>query len=117
MGLASRSARRRPRAGGGLATRSLSRVWGADMHDRRVRVLLVEDDEDDYLLTRDLLAEIPGPGFDLDWMTDFDDALAAIGRDRHDVALIDYRLAGRDGLELVRAAIGRGCTAPLILLT
>ena len=33
----------------------------------RLRVLLVEDDEDDYLLTRDLLADIPGGGHHLDW--------------------------------------------------
>ena len=31
--------------------------------DRSVRVLLIDDDRDDYLLTRDLFAEIPGgPG-------------------------------------------------------
>ena len=33
------------------------------MHDDAVRVLLVEDDEDDYVLTRDLLAEGFGSRF------------------------------------------------------
>ncbi|MEA2631346.1 MAG: hypothetical protein QOE66_1565 [Chloroflexota bacterium] len=89
------------------------------MHDLPVRVLLVEDDEDDYLLTRDLLREIYGDGgrFHLDWETDYDAALAAIRRDRHDIHLIDYRLGSRNGLDLLREAVGRGCTAPIILLT
>ena len=41
----------------------------------RVRILLVEDDEDDYLITRDLLAGQPRVRFELDWCADFDDAL------------------------------------------
>ena len=32
-----------------------------------IRVLLVEDDEDDYRLTRELLAEVPGYRIELDW--------------------------------------------------
>ena len=37
------------------------------MHDAAVRVLLVEDDEDDYVLTRDLLAEGFGAQVTFDW--------------------------------------------------
>ena len=32
-----------------------------------IKVLLVEDDEDDYLITRDLLSEIHDHHFNLDW--------------------------------------------------
>ena len=32
-----------------------------------IRVLLVDDDEDDYLLTRDLLAAVRESRFELDW--------------------------------------------------
>ncbi|HEX2640043.1 MAG TPA: diguanylate cyclase, partial [Pyrinomonadaceae bacterium] len=35
----------------------------------------------------------------------------------HDIYLVDYRLGERTGLELLRAAIRNGCTAPIILLT
>ena len=87
------------------------------MDDRPLRVLLVEDDEDDYLLTRDLLAEVGGDRFHLEWEADYEAALEAMGACRHDVYLVDYRLGGRDGLELLREALARGCTAPLILLT
>src|SRR5947207_1707062 len=90
---------------------------GAERDDAPVRVLLVEDDEDDYLLTRDLLREVYGGRFHLDWETDYDAALATILCNPYDVHLVDYRLGNHNGLDLVREAVGRGCTAPMILLT
>jgi signal transduction histidine kinase len=82
-----------------------------------VRILLVDDDEDDCFLTRELLSDIPDSDFELDWLADPDIALEAICRQEHDMLLIDYRLGRTDGLSLLRAAIKRGCTAPMILLT
>jgi diguanylate cyclase (GGDEF)-like protein/PAS domain S-box-containing protein len=85
--------------------------------DDRCRVLLVEDDEDDYLITRDLLAAQSRMRFELDWRTDYEDALAEIRLRRHDAYLIDYRLGRRTGLDLVREGFGTGPRAPVILLT
>ena len=73
------------------------------MDRRRVRVLLIEDDEDDYLLTRDLLADIDAEGFDLEWVSTYEAGLAAAARGGHDVCLLDYRLDGRTGLDLYRS--------------
>lgn len=87
------------------------------MDTERIRVLLVDDDEDDYVLTRDLLAESQGTVFDLEWVDSYDAALMAIAASRHDVYLFDYRLGASNGLELLREAIIRGCSAPIILLT
>ena len=81
------------------------------------RVLLVEDDEDDYLITRDLLADQTRVQFDLDWCAAYEEALSAIKRRGHDVYLIDYRLGQRTGLDLVRDGFGSGPRAPVILLT
>jgi signal transduction histidine kinase len=83
----------------------------------RVRVLLVEDDEDDYILTRDLLYEIDGQRFELEWLSSYEEAIARVGRNDFDVALFDFRLGARTGLELLRAARERRCTAPVILMT
>jgi diguanylate cyclase (GGDEF)-like protein/PAS domain S-box-containing protein len=88
-----------------------------DRDARAVRILLVEDDEDDFVLTRDLLAESRRTRFELDWVSSFDDALSALTRNGHDLALIDYRLGEHDGLELLHHARDLGVTAPLILLT
>ncbi|HEX9653330.1 MAG TPA: response regulator [bacterium] len=85
--------------------------------EQRLRVLLVDDDEDDYIITRDLLAESQRYKFHLDWAASYENAIEQIGRNYHDVYLVDYRLGERDGLELLRDAIRQGCKAPFILLT
>jgi PAS domain S-box-containing protein len=82
-----------------------------------IQVLLVEDDEDDYLLTRDLLEEIQGVHFNLDWKRDYDSGLAAMHVGKHDVHLVDYRLGERTGLDLMRQAALEGVRVPFILLT
>ena len=82
-----------------------------------VRVLLVEDDEDDYVITRDLLREIGAQRYELEWARTYEEGRAAIARCVHDVHLVDYRLGERDGLDLIRESIAGGCTAPLLLLT
>jgi two-component system, cell cycle sensor histidine kinase and response regulator CckA len=87
------------------------------MGDDPVRILLVDDDEDDYFLTRDLLADIPDSNFQLDWLANPEAALEAIRRREYDMLLIDYRLGRTDGLSLLREAIKQGCSAPMILLT
>lgn len=83
----------------------------------KLKVLLIEDDEDDYLITRDLLKELRGAGCELDWVRSYDQALTAMQKNRHDVYLLDVRLDERDGLDLLRQAVAGGCRAPIILLT
>ncbi|HEY9663346.1 MAG TPA: PAS domain-containing protein, partial [Allocoleopsis sp.] len=82
-----------------------------------LKVLLVDDDEDDYVLTRSLFAEIQGGTFAIDWVSDYETALTKIKDKQHDVYLIDYRLNHQNGLNLLREAIASGCEAPIILLT
>ncbi|PYJ02237.1 MAG: hypothetical protein DME25_16580 [Verrucomicrobia bacterium] len=82
-----------------------------------VKVLLVDDDEDDAIIARDLFSEIPGRRFVVDWTTNFQAALEAMVLNQHDVCLVDYRLGAQDGIELLRKALEHGCQAPVILLT
>jgi diguanylate cyclase (GGDEF)-like protein/PAS domain S-box-containing protein len=82
-----------------------------------IRVLLVDDDEDDYVMTRDMLAELGRGAFLLDWVASYEEARGAVSRGEHDVYLLDYRLGERSGLDLLREAGGEGRGAPMILLT
>ncbi|HVF87131.1 MAG TPA: EAL domain-containing protein [Pyrinomonadaceae bacterium] len=84
---------------------------------RPIRALLVDDDEDDYVMTREMLSEVKGEVFRLDWVPSYHDALETIRRGEHDVYLLDYRLGGHNGLDILREARGGGCGAPMILLT
>lgn len=87
------------------------------MEKDTVRVLLVDDDEDDYVLTRDWFSQMQGAKFQLEWVADYDAGMKAIAHNQHDVYLLDYRLGDRNGLELLQQAIAFGCSAPIILLT
>lgn len=82
-----------------------------------IKLLLIEDDEDDYIITQGLLGDLKGRVFTLDWEKDFDAGLAAMKLNKHDVCLVDYRLGAHDGVELTARAIAEGCQSPIILLT
>lgn len=87
------------------------------MSKKPIRVLLIDDDRDDYFLVRELFADVNGSGYALDWAPDYDAALEAICRGEHDVYLLDYRLGRRTGLDLLREARAKGCLGPVIMLT
>jgi DNA-binding NtrC family response regulator len=82
-----------------------------------IRVLLVDDDHDDYAIMRDLFIEIEVGKFRLEWVDTYDAAIEKMLRNEHDVYLVDYLLGERNGLELLKEAIKEGCKAPIILLT
>ncbi|WP_299762311.1 hybrid sensor histidine kinase/response regulator [uncultured Pontibacter sp.] len=83
----------------------------------KIRILLVDDDEDDYIITRDIIDDIPDRNYALAWADSFSEALKVIAERRHEVYLVDYRLGVHDGLELIKEAVKQGCAAPFILLT
>jgi len=87
------------------------------MADHSVKVLLVEDDEDDALLVREWLAESQTARFAVEWVNTYQAALESLARGHHDAYLVDYRLGSHSGVEFVRTAIAQGCSAPMILLT
>ena len=91
---------------------------------KHLRILLVDDDEEEFILTRDLLADRSYGSrdtkqirFDLEWVGTYEAGLEAITEERHDVYLVDYHLGDRNGLELLREVTARGCRSPIILMT
>src|SRR5262245_3472612 len=81
------------------------------------QVLLIEDQEEDYFLTRRILSRCENQAFDLQWANSWEPAIEAIRRCTHDVCLLDFRLGGGDGLELLKESQHVGCKAPVIILT
>jgi signal transduction histidine kinase len=82
-----------------------------------IRALLIDDDRDDYFLTRELLSEVPGGRCTLDWASTYEAGVKAICEGTHDVFLLDYRLGAKTGIDLLKEAHGHGCSGPVILLT
>ena len=82
-----------------------------------IKVLLIEDDEDDVLLVREYLAESDNFNFELEWEPKPDQARLKMVLGSHDVFLIDYRLGSETGLDLIKFAQEKGVITPSILLT
>jgi signal transduction histidine kinase len=80
-------------------------------------VLLVEDDEDDYILTRSWLSEAKGSRFDLLWASTFDSVFSTLTSSRLDAILVDYDLGAYSGLDIVRELGRISCHLPIIMLT
>lgn len=84
---------------------------------KTLRVLLVDDDEDDFLLTKELFSEIDPEAYDIEWLSSFDAAVARRAPEHFDVCLLDYRLGPNTGLELLDELHAQDYKCPMILLT
>ncbi len=87
------------------------------MINGRLNILLVDDDEDDYILTRMALVDVYGDQVDVKWISSYEPARDALLRGEHGLCLMDYHLGARTGLELLRETVAGGCKTPIILLT
>lgn len=82
-----------------------------------IRVLIVDDDEDDFFLTSEYIRNIKGSAFVIDWSYRYKDALDRISEGEYNIYFIDYRLGAKTGLDLMKEALQAGCEEPMILLT
>ena len=82
-----------------------------------IRVLLIDDDQGDFEMTRAMVSQIERTAIELDWVSSFQEGIDALRRHEHDVYLVDYFLEDEDGLKLVREAREIGIRKPMIMLT
>lgn len=88
------------------------------MPDKQLlNILIVEDDEDDFVLTESLLASSETWRFNIDWASTPARAQELLAGGKHDICLMDYQLGGEVGIDLVKQAISGGFSAPIIMLT
>jgi len=82
-----------------------------------IKVLLIDDDEDDYILTRELFSLVKIGKYEVDWASSYEEGLRVARRREHDVCLGDYRLGERSGVPLIREARESRLSTPMIVLT
>ena len=87
------------------------------MNTNPIRVLLVDDSEDDFKLTKHLFASSKKSPAQLEWIGQAGEALPALLDGGFDVCLLDYNLSPGDGLEILREAVSKSCSTPIIILT
>jgi len=87
------------------------------MIETPLHITLIDDDEDYFVIVRDLLADAQDIRSELAWHDSYENGLAALGKNHTDVFLVDYRLGANTGLDLLREARARKIVTPFILLT
>jgi diguanylate cyclase (GGDEF)-like protein/PAS domain S-box-containing protein len=83
----------------------------------KVKVLLIEDDEDDFILTSEVLNDVKSTEYEVTWVSRCGEAMSAIESGDADVCLVDYRLGECDGISIIAEARSKGISIPMILLT
>ncbi len=82
-----------------------------------VRILIIDDDEDDFILTSSFINSIEDRTFDIQWCYSYKTALEYIASRRFDLYFVDYRLGAKTGIDLLGEAMTMNCEEPIILLT
>lgn len=88
------------------------------MANENLKILLVEDDEDDAFFIKDLIAELeldPRPA--IQHALNPNSAMDLLKDTVFDVCLFDYRLGEMDGIDLLRMVRKNNITTPIIFLT
>lgn len=83
-----------------------------------VKVLLIDDDEDDYILTKEIFNDIPQKEkYQLSWINNYEEGINAMLKSHYDIYLVDYRLGKYTGIDLLKEAIKSNVGEPIIILT
>jgi len=82
-----------------------------------VRILIIDDDEDDFILTSGFIKSIEDRTFDIQWCYNYKAALEEIASKNFHLYFVDYRLGAKTGIDLLAEAMKMGCEEPIILLT
>ncbi|RYY31490.1 MAG: hybrid sensor histidine kinase/response regulator [Chitinophagaceae bacterium] len=81
------------------------------------RILIIDDDEDDFFITSEYIKEITDSQFTIDWCYNYGKALELINDKAYDIYFVDYRLGAKTGIDLLKQALDNNCEEPIILLT
>ncbi len=81
------------------------------------RILIVDDDEDDYIIMSDYIKMIPGNQYELDWAFNYNTALQKLSTDTYNICFVDYRLGAKTGVDFLGEANELGVKTPIVLLT
>ena len=85
--------------------------------EQMIKLLIVDDDEDDFFITSEYIKNIKPNKFQIEWCYKYEDALTYISNHAFNIYLIDYHLGAKTGLDLIKEAVINNWEQPFILLT
>lgn len=87
------------------------------MTDRRIRILLVEDDEADAMLVKKVIASVESTVFDVAWAQSLPEAMTRLSSETFNVILLDPGLPNCEGLDALQAVRKAAEDIAIIVLT
>lgn len=90
-------------------------TWHAAI--RPIRIVVVDDDQDDFFLITQLLGDIDRSLYQTRWIPDFSTAIVEIKKQEADLYLIDFNLGAKTGLDILKELKVYELSRPMILLT
>ncbi len=98
-------------------THSRSEIKNLNVALDGVRILLIDDDEDDAMIAQDHLARIPGKAYHVDWVSTFQSGITTLLEQQHDICIVDYCLDKGTGLGILAEASKCQCSIPIIMIS
>ena len=74
----------------------------------QVKVLIIDDDEDDFFISSESLRQIQEYELQIDWCYRFNDAIVHLQKRGYDMYFVDYRLGAKTGLDFLKEAVKIG---------
>lgn len=81
------------------------------------RILIVDDDQDDFIITSEFIRHIPAAQLEIEWCHRYEEALNHMKLRNYHLYFVDYRLGAKSGVDLLKDALSHHCEEPIILLT
>lgn len=81
------------------------------------KILIVDDDEDDFIITGEYIKSIPDNSFKIEWCKNYNDGLKRLLAGEYDLYFVDYRLGAKSGVDFLKEAMQHNCEEPIVLLT
>jgi DNA-binding response OmpR family regulator len=79
-----------------------------------IRILYAEDDDASRLIIKE---QLEAEGYAVDTAVDGEEAIALLGKQAYDLVLLDIKMPGKSGLEVLKHLRDTGSTARAIMLT
>ncbi len=82
-----------------------------------IKVVVVDDDREDYLIVSDYLKNVERGKFATEWISNYESAVQVVKKQEADVYLVDYSLGAKSGIDLMDEVEVTNLLKPIILIT
>lgn len=79
--------------------------------------MIIDDDEDDFIITSEYIRSIPDNTFTIEWCKNYNTGLKHLQNSDFDLYFVDYLLGAKSGVDFLKEAVRLKIEDPIVLLT